>query len=198
MVGPQQDRQDRIGQKYEERSMTEEQMNTTPEEVEETTGPVAESANDAVDPVPEEPKAIIAEPEADDEDLEDVGYDDEDLEDVGYDEEDIPPATEDLDEEELEEEEEELEAPGQFLDSLRGRRPRPRNRASQVRLEDINYRNIEVLSRFIDDRGRILSRRKTRISAKMQRRVTREIKRARHLALLPYTAEHVRLARKHR
>jgi small subunit ribosomal protein S18 len=168
--------------------MTEEQMNTTPEEVEETTGPVAESANDAVDPVPEEPKAIIAEPEADDEDLEDVSYD----------EEDIPPATEDLDEEELEEEEEELEAPGQFLDSLRGRRPRPRNRASQVRLEDINYRNIEVLSRFIDDRGRILSRRKTRISAKMQRRVTREIKRARHLALLPYTAEHVRLARKHR
>ncbi len=89
-----------------------------------------------------------------------------------------------------------VEGPSAFLDSLRGRRPRPRSRVGQVRLEDIDYKNVKTLSLFIDDRGRILSRRKTRISAKMQRRVTRAIKRARHLALLPYTAEHIRMARK--
>lgn len=52
------------------------------------------------------------------------------------------------------------------------------------------------MSRFVDNRGRIYSRRKTRVSAKMQRKVTTAIKRARHLALMPYTGEHVRITRK--
>ncbi|MBI1298188.1 30S ribosomal protein S18 [bacterium] len=63
-------------------------------------------------------------------------------------------------------------------------------------MEDIDYKRVQILSRFVDRHGRILSRRKTRISAKMQRKVTREIKRARHLALMPYTGEHVRITRK--
>ncbi|MCB0137779.1 MAG: 30S ribosomal protein S18, partial [Caldilineaceae bacterium] len=50
--------------------------------------------------------------------------------------------------------------------------------------------------RFLDRRGRILSRRKTRVSAKVQRKIVREIKRARHLALLPYTADQTRIVRK--
>jgi small subunit ribosomal protein S18 len=67
-----------------------------------------------------------------------------------------------------------------------------------VRLEDVSFRNVELLARFIDGRGRILSRRKTRVSAKIQRRVVRAIKQARHLALLPYTADQSRIVRKRR
>lgn len=77
-----------------------------------------------------------------------------------------------------------------------GRRRNLRSLAREVKMEDIDYKRVQVLSRFVDRHGRILSRRKTRISAKMQRKVTREIKRARHLALMPYTGEHVRITRK--
>jgi small subunit ribosomal protein S18 len=55
-----------------------------------------------------------------------------------------------------------------------------------------------LLSRFLDRRGRILSRRKTRVSAKVQRRIVQAIKRARHLALLPYTADQTRIVRSKR
>jgi small subunit ribosomal protein S18 len=65
-----------------------------------------------------------------------------------------------------------------------------------VRYDEIDYKNISLLSRFLDRRGRILSRRKTRVSAKVQRKIVREIKRARHLALLPYTADQTRIVRK--
>ena len=57
---------------------------------------------------------------------------------------------------------------------------------------------IHELTKFLDARGRILSRRKTRVSAKIQRRAAKAIKRARHLALLPYTGDHTRITRKHR
>ncbi|MCB0117236.1 MAG: 30S ribosomal protein S18 [Caldilineaceae bacterium] len=77
-----------------------------------------------------------------------------------------------------------------------GRRRNLRSLAREVKMEDIDYKRVQILSRFVDRHGRILSRRKTRISAKMQRKITREIKRARHLALMPYTGEHVRITRK--
>lgn len=77
-----------------------------------------------------------------------------------------------------------------------GRRSNIRSLAREVKLEDIDYKRVQILSRFVDRHGRILSRRKTRISAKMQRKITGEIKRARHLALMPYTREHVRITRK--
>lgn len=80
----------------------------------------------------------------------------------------------------------------------RERRGRGRRIGSDIRVEEINYKNISLLTRFLDRRGRILSRRKTRVSAKVQRRVVREIKRARHLALLPYTADQTRIVRKRR
>ncbi|HRW05316.1 MAG TPA: 30S ribosomal protein S18 [Caldilineaceae bacterium] len=69
---------------------------------------------------------------------------------------------------------------------------------SDVKVEDIDYKKVAVLSRFLDSRGRILSRRKTRVSAKVQRRIVVAIKRARHLALLPYTADQTRIVRKRR
>ena len=50
----------------------------------------------------------------------------------------------------------------------------------------LDYKNPELLRRFITDRGRIVPRRISGVSAKYQRRLTREIKRARSVALLPY------------
>jgi small subunit ribosomal protein S18 len=62
------------------------------------------------------------------------------------------------------------------------------------KVEDITYRNIDLLRRYLSDRGKIEPRRKTGTCAKHQRRLTIALKHARHLALLPYTAEHIRLA----
>ncbi len=87
------------------------------------------------------------------------------------------------------------QAPSDYAPSGSGR---PRRIGSDVRVADIDYKNIAVLSRFLDSRGRILSRRKTRVSAKVQRRIVVAIKRARHLALLPYTADQTRIVRKRR
>ncbi len=57
----------------------------------------------------------------------------------------------------------------------------------------IDYKDFNFLRRFVSDRGRIDTRRKTGTCAKHQRALAQAIKRARHLALLPYTAEHVRM-----
>jgi small subunit ribosomal protein S18 len=86
-------------------------------------------------------------------------------------------------------------APEEYVEREKGERRRV---GSDVKVEDINYKNVPLLSRFLDRRGRIMSRRKTRVSAKMQRRIVREVKRARHLALLPYTADQTRQVRRRR
>lgn len=57
---------------------------------------------------------------------------------------------------------------------------------------NIDYKDIETLSRFVSDHGKIRSRRQTGTCAKHQRHLAREIKRARHLALLPFTGESLR------
>jgi len=58
--------------------------------------------------------------------------------------------------------------------------------------KDINlsYKNPDLLKDFVTDRGKILARRITGTCAKHQRQLTREIKRARQMALLYYTATH--------
>jgi len=89
-----------------------------------------------------------------------------------------------------------MDGPAEYVQ--RERRGRGRRVGSDIRVDEIDYKNIALLTRFLDRRGRILSRRKTRVSAKVQRRVVREIKRARHLALLPYTADQTRIVRKRR
>ncbi|MEZ4682129.1 MAG: 30S ribosomal protein S18 [Caldilineaceae bacterium] len=85
--------------------------------------------------------------------------------------------------------------PSEYTPSGSGR---PRRIGSDVKVADIDYKKVAVLSRFLDSRGRILSRRKTRVSAKVQRRIVTAIKRARHLALIPYTADQTRIVRKRR
>ncbi len=60
------------------------------------------------------------------------------------------------------------------------------------KIEFIDYKDVGTLRRFVTDQGQIQSRRRTGTCARHQRRLTIAIKRARFLALLPYTAEHVR------
>ena len=146
-----------------------EQTNPTPEMEE------ASAAPDAAEPVENVVAAVkppvYVEDLTDADDAEDDGYaDDEGDEDEGF------------------------RAPEQYVE--REGSGRPRRIGSDVRYDEIDYKNIALLSRFLDRRGRILSRRKTRVSAKVQRKIVREIKRARHLALLPYTADQTRIVRK--
>jgi len=56
----------------------------------------------------------------------------------------------------------------------------------------IDYKDVAILHRYITERGKIKGRRKSGTCAKHQRRLAIAIKRARHLALLPFTAEHLR------
>lgn len=54
----------------------------------------------------------------------------------------------------------------------------------------IDYKNFYLLRRFITDRGKINPARITRLSAKEQRNLATAIKRARHIALIPYCTAH--------
>ena len=54
-------------------------------------------------------------------------------------------------------------------------------------ITEIDYKDVKLLRRFITDQGKIMPRRVTGTSAKMHRKVVKEIKRARNIALMPYT-----------
>lgn len=56
-------------------------------------------------------------------------------------------------------------------------------------IDEIDYKDVEKLKRYISDKGKILPRRVTGTCAKHQRKVNEAIKRARHIALLPYTVQ---------
>jgi len=72
----------------------------------------------------------------------------------------------------------------------RGRRPRKKVCSFCVdKVEHIDYKDVAKLRRFITERGKILPRRISGNCAKHQRQVTIAIKRARNIALLPFTAE---------
>ena len=91
--------------------------------------------------------------------------------------------------------EEEYEAPGPS-----GRRPRgrggPRKFVHKPKMCNfcveknarIDYKQVDLLRRYVTERGKIRPRRQTGMCAKHQRRMATAIKRARHLALLPYSA----------
>jgi len=53
----------------------------------------------------------------------------------------------------------------------------------------IDYKDQDFLLKFVNEQGKILPRRLTGTSAKYQRRVNKAIKRARHLAILPYVGD---------
>ena len=53
----------------------------------------------------------------------------------------------------------------------------------------IDYKDSDKLKKYVSEKGKILPRRVTGLCAKHQREMTLAVKRARHIALLPYTAE---------
>lgn len=53
--------------------------------------------------------------------------------------------------------------------------------------KDVNYKNPEILRKYINEKGKILPRRVTGACSKHQRYIAREVKRARMIALLPFT-----------
>ncbi|MEU0423968.1 30S ribosomal protein S18 [Streptomyces canus] len=64
-------------------------------------------------------------------------------------------------------------------------RPNPLDAA---KVTYIDYKDADLLRKFISDRGKIRSRRVTRVSAQQQRLLARAIKNAREMALLPYSS----------
>jgi len=83
------------------------------------------------------------------------------------------------------------------MDTPRRRRPssswdkgtRKPRRYAEVKSFEIDYKNERVLRRFISERGKIIPRRISGISSLNQRRLCQAIKRARHLAMLPFVDE---------
>lgn len=60
---------------------------------------------------------------------------------------------------------------------------------TQNKATNIDFKDVELLKRFITERGKILPRRVTGTTAKWQRPLAIAIKRARHMALLPFVKE---------
>ncbi|NLD22384.1 MAG: 30S ribosomal protein S18 [Bacteroidales bacterium] len=62
-------------------------------------------------------------------------------------------------------------------------------RFKKAGIKYIDYKDPEFLKKFLNEQGKILPRRITGTSLKFQRKVAQAIKRARHLALLPYVTD---------
>jgi small subunit ribosomal protein S18 len=62
------------------------------------------------------------------------------------------------------------------------------------KVQHIDYKDINRLRRYLSDRAKIEPRRKTGTCARHQRGLSTALKRARFMALLPYTAEHIRFS----
>lgn len=76
---------------------------------------------------------------------------------------------------------------GKFMKSgQRGKRKSCPFKASDKK--EIDYKDVETLSQFVTERGKIIPRRITGVSAYYQKQLAAAIKRARHMALLPFVA----------
>nr|YP_010618891.1 Ribosomal protein S18 [Deltalsia parasitica]WAX02904.1 Ribosomal protein S18 [Deltalsia parasitica] len=60
------------------------------------------------------------------------------------------------------------------------------NNFKELPKDIIDYKDIDLLRKFINDQGKILSSRSTGLNSKQQKKITKSIKRARLLALLPF------------
>jgi len=56
-------------------------------------------------------------------------------------------------------------------------------------LEYVDYKDVELLKRYLNEQGKLLPRRVTNVSSNFQRQLTRAVKRARHLALIPFVSD---------
>ncbi len=59
---------------------------------------------------------------------------------------------------------------------------------TDIDVDKISYKHHEYLMKFITDRGKIMGKERTGLSSADQRKLTKEVKRARHLGLLPFVA----------
>jgi small subunit ribosomal protein S6 len=91
-----------------------------------------------------------------------------------------------MDEEEEEEDEAEARTSPPEFSGGRGRR----RRVEGPRIQLLNYKDVNTLSRFLTESGKILPRRTTKVTSGFQRQLGRAIKRARYLSLLPYIRDH--------
>jgi small subunit ribosomal protein S18 len=57
------------------------------------------------------------------------------------------------------------------------------------KIDDVNYKDVKLLSSFVSDRGKITPRRISGVCAVHQRRLSDAVKQARNIALLPFAAE---------
>ena len=92
------------------------------------------------------------------------------------------PAGDKDDDDEDEEEDDDDDAPPQFQGG-RGRR----RRLEGPPVELLNFKDVNTLSRFLTESGKILPKRTTKVTAAFQRQLGTAVKRARYLSLIPYT-----------
>src|SRR5215218_1446268 len=86
--------------------------------------------------------------------------------------------------------------PGEFGTGGGGRKFTPRRKVCQFcvdKIKTVDYKDLSRLRRFLSERGKIEPRRKTGTCAAHQRSLNVALKNARLLALLPFTAEHIRI-----
>lgn len=74
------------------------------------------------------------------------------------------------------------------MGEIRGKRKK-RCPFTAAGMKEIDYKDVDTLSKFITERGKILPRRITGVSARHQKLLSEAIKRARHVALLPFVGE---------
>lgn len=77
-------------------------------------------------------------------------------------------------------------APPMAIDRTRKKKKCPFTAAG---VKEIDYKDTETLKKFVTDRGKVLPRRITGVSAYHQRKLTNAIKRARYVALLPFVGQ---------
>lgn len=66
------------------------------------------------------------------------------------------------------------------------------NRFEPDQIDFVDYKDVDFLKRYLNEQGKILPRRITNVPQKFQRQLTQAVKRARHLALLPFVSDNVR------
>lgn len=83
----------------------------------------------------------------------------------------------------------------QAIQKVRRRRKKARRaaeaaklRGTRVTIEELDYKNIAVLQRLLSAQGKMFSRKRSGLSAPLQRAATQAVKRARFMALLPYVS----------
>lgn len=78
---------------------------------------------------------------------------------------------------------------GRDRDKNRGRRRRRKGRPDVEKMAAVDFKDTKLLRQFVNDRGQIVPRRQTGLSARAQWLLTDAIKRARYMALLPFVVD---------